>query len=160
MRSDPVELWIRIRLNSNYPFIAYKNDHYHHTFYIINCTFIFLRFFCSFPCLNDLPFNFILSLIGSSFAFKMLFLFFLFLSLYLFTLPTNTRIIVEGIFDKSDNTGTFSLLVLCALPLVFLLHVPTFVPTASFIDVVLVILREFSPRLEIVPPFVKLFDIR
>jgi len=90
----------------------------------------------------------------------MLFLFFLFLSLYLFTLPTNTRIIVEGIFDKSDNTGTFSLLVLCALPLVFLLHVPTFVPTASFIDVVLVILREFSPRLEIVPPFVKLFDIR
>lgn len=115
-----------------------------------NCGFFFILNFPDGGSLGQLGFNF---------ARTDFILFLLLFSLGLLQLLLNTRIVIVGIIDEPDDSGALRLLVLGADASVFILHVATLVPVLSLICVVLVILGELTPRLEIVPELVELFHV-
>jgi hypothetical protein len=79
------------------------------------------------------------------------------LSLLEFPLFPDPRVIIVRGLGQPDQARAFLLVVLTPCLLVFLLHIPSLVPILGFFDIVLVILRELAPCLEVVPVLVKLF---
>ena len=116
---------------------------------------LFNRRGCVFLSLNGI----FLGFGGSNLSLLMLLLLPLLLFLDLAELLLDSGVVIVGELDETENSGALRFDVFCSLPLVLLLHVASLIAILSFVSVILVILRELSPTLEVVPELVELLDV-
>ena len=81
------------------------------------------------------------------------------LSLLFLTLPSDSGVSLVGELDQLHDTRALLLDVLVSYLFVFLFHVSALVAVLSLAGVILVVLREISPRFEVVPILVEFVDL-